>query len=241
MLGGRKRVQHDHRQNQGGCSACKDVVAVRVNPLHTTLLVGETRELIGEPVNAQGVILIGRTISWKSSDEDVVKVTSVGIVSGLAVGNVTISVTVSDVVGTAFPSSSRHAGRRMIRETWPWWVGGPLIGLVVPAVYLYGAKKWGVSSTLRHMWPATVPAGLEYFRYDWRSRGGWQLMMAAGTVIGALIATVFLASPDSVLPISERTWAALSELGLQDREGMVPSSLFSWSGLATVPVSSSSS
>ncbi len=89
-------------QNQGGCSACKDVVAVRVNPLHTTLLVGETRELIGEPVNAQGVILIGRTISWKSSDEDVVKVTSVGIVSGLAVGNVTISVTVSDVVGTAF-------------------------------------------------------------------------------------------------------------------------------------------
>ncbi len=123
----------------------------------------------------------------------------------------------------------------MIRETWPWWIGGPLIGLVVPVVYLYGAKKWGVSSTLRHMCAATFPAGLEYFRYDWRSRGSWQLLMALGMVFGAVIASVFLASPDPILPISERTWTALAELGLQDREGLVPSSLFSWSGLATVP------
>ncbi len=106
---------------------------------------------------------------------------------------------------------------------------------MVPIVYLYGAKKWGVSSTLRHMCAATVPAGLEYFRYDWRSRGGWQLLMALGMVIGAVIATAFLASPDPVLPISERTWVALAELGLEDREGLVPSSIFSWSGLATVP------
>ena len=121
----------------------------------------------------------------------------------------------------------------MIRETWPWWVGGPLIGLVVPVVYLYGGRKWGVSSTLRHLCAATVPAGLEHFRYDWRSRGGWQLLMALGMVIGAAIASAFLASPDPVLPISERTWAALSELGLQDREGLVPLSLFSWRGLTT--------
>ncbi len=121
----------------------------------------------------------------------------------------------------------------MIRETWPWWVGGPLIGLVVPVVYLYGGRKWGVSSTLRHLCAATVPAGLEYFRYDWRSRGAWQLLMALGIVLGAAIASAFLASPDPVLPISERTWAALSELGLQNREGLVPLSLFSWSGLTS--------
>lgn len=121
----------------------------------------------------------------------------------------------------------------VIRETWPWWIGGPLIGLVVPAVYLYGGRKWGVSSTLQHLCAATVPAGLEYFRYDWRSRGGWQLLMALGMVLGAAIASALLGSPDPVLPISERTWAALSELGLQDREGLVPASLFSWGGLAT--------
>ncbi len=128
---------------------------------------------------------------------------------------------------------SSRSGRKLIRETWPWWVGGPLIGLVVPVVYLYGGRKWGVSSTLRHLCAATVPAGLEYFRYDWRSRGGWQLLMALGTVLGAAIASAFLASPDPVLPISERTWAALSELGLQDRKGLVPLSLFSWGGLTT--------
>jgi uncharacterized membrane protein YedE/YeeE len=121
----------------------------------------------------------------------------------------------------------------ILRETWPWWVGGPLIGLTVPLVYLYGAKKWGISSTLRHMCAATIPAGLEYFRYDWKARGAWQLLMSVGIAIGAFIATTWLASADPVLPISAETWAALSEIGLADREGLVPGSIFSFEGLMT--------
>ena len=85
-----------------GCSGCRDVVAVRVNPLQSTIVVAETVELTGEPVDGQGNVLIGRSMFWKSSDEDIAKVTSIGVVTGLAVGSVTISATVSDVIGTAF-------------------------------------------------------------------------------------------------------------------------------------------
>jgi len=71
-------------------------------PLQSTIVVGETIDLAGEPVDAQGNVLIGRSISWKASDEDIAKVMSIGVVTGLAVGSVTVAATVSDVIGTAF-------------------------------------------------------------------------------------------------------------------------------------------
>ena len=36
----------------------------------------------------------------------------------------------------------------------PWYVAGPLIGLVVPLLLLLGGKTFGVSSNLRHLCPA---------------------------------------------------------------------------------------
>ena len=48
----------------------------------------------------------------------------------------------------------------LLSRPWPWYVAGPLIGLVVPFVYWYGGKKWGVSSSLRHICAAVLPAGL---------------------------------------------------------------------------------
>ena len=84
-----------------GCAGCLDVIAVRVNPAQPTLTVGMTVQLTAEPVNAQGNILVGRTIAWASSDEDVAKVTSVGVESGDAVGSATISAMTGVITGTA--------------------------------------------------------------------------------------------------------------------------------------------
>jgi hypothetical protein len=58
-----------------------------------------------------------------------------------------------------------------VMQPWPWYVAGPLIGLMVPFVYWYGGKKWGVSSTLQHLCAATAPGSIEYFRYDWWKKG----------------------------------------------------------------------
>ncbi|HET7691467.1 MAG TPA: YeeE/YedE family protein, partial [Gemmatimonadota bacterium] len=35
-------------------------------------------------------------------------------------------------------------------EPWPWYVAGPLIGLVVPLLLLLAGREFGVSSSLQH-------------------------------------------------------------------------------------------
>ena len=73
-------------------------------------------------------------------------------------------------------------------SAWSWFVAGPLIGLVVPVVYLYAGRKWGVSSTFRDICAATVPSGLDYFKYAWRKERGWRLAMAGGLIGGGILA-----------------------------------------------------
>lgn len=119
-----------------------------------------------------------------------------------------------------------------LSEPWPWYVAGPLIGLTVPIVYLYAGRKWGISSTLRDLCAATAPRGPEYLRYEWRTTGGWRLAMVGGLVVGGLIASS-LGSPE--VAISEATRADLGALGISDFSGLVPSEIFAWSTLATVP------
>ena len=117
--------------------------------------------------------------------------------------------------------------------TWPWYVSGPLIGLVVPLVYLAAGRKWGVSSVFRDLCAVTIGRKLEYFRYDWRREGGWRLAMIAGVVVGAALATVLLPNPDPEIAISAATRADLVALGIQDFVGLAPREVFSWAGLAS--------
>jgi uncharacterized membrane protein YedE/YeeE len=119
-----------------------------------------------------------------------------------------------------------------LTEPWPWYVAGPLIGLTVPLVYLYGGRKWGISSTFRDFCAAIAPRRPEYFRYDWRERGGWRLAMAVGLVLGGALATL-AGSPD--VAISAATRADLTALHISDFSGVVPSELFSWRSLLTLP------
>jgi hypothetical protein len=39
----------------------------------------------------------------------------------------------------------------MIKQPWPWYVAGPIIGLMVPILLIFGNKTFGISSSLRHM------------------------------------------------------------------------------------------
>lgn len=120
----------------------------------------------------------------------------------------------------------------LLTRPWPWYVAGPVIGLAVPLVYLYAGRKWGVSSTFRDVCAATFPRDLEYFRYSWRSLGAWRLTMALGLVLGGLLAGL---TGRTDVDISAATRADLASLGITDFSGLVPSEIFSWSGLASVP------
>ena len=43
------------------------------------------------------------------------------------------------------------------QDPWPWYVAGPLIGVIVPALLLFGGKVFGLSANLRHAC-AAIPA-----------------------------------------------------------------------------------
>jgi uncharacterized membrane protein YedE/YeeE len=62
-----------------------------------------------------------------------------------------------------------------LSQPWPWYVAGPLIGLIVPALLLLGGKQFGVSANLRHICAAIIPCGIEFFKYDWKKSGLWNL------------------------------------------------------------------
>jgi uncharacterized membrane protein YedE/YeeE len=120
-------------------------------------------------------------------------------------------------------------------EVWPWYVAGPLIGLIVPLLLFLGGKQFGISSNFRHMCAAIYPGKNEFLRYDWKRSGLWNLTFAAGVVIGAWIATHWLGSPGEVIGISEATRADLTALGITRFDGLVPAEIFAWDALLSVP------
>src|ERR1017187_6700177 len=95
---------------------------------------------------------------------------------------------------------------------WPWYVAGPLIGLFVPALLIAGNKLFGISSNLRHLCSANAPGKVEFFRYDWRKAGLWNLIFLAGILIGGFLA--FHSGAPHDVAISAQTRAALSALGI---------------------------
>lgn len=117
-----------------------------------------------------------------------------------------------------------------IAQPWPWYVAGPLIGLFVPALLLLGTQ-FGVSSNLRHLCAAIAPAGLDYFKYDWR-QGTGNLMFLAGILAGSVIAAQWMGA--GAVAVSPETKAALVGLGVRDFTGLVPGDVFSWPQLLTV-------
>ncbi len=124
----------------------------------------------------------------------------------------------------------------LLSGTWPWYVAGPLIGLIVPLLLVVGGKVFGISSNLRHMCAAVpVPdsAKPSFLRYDWLRVGGWNMVFALGIVVGGWLATATLGVPDVGANISEATRADLSSLGITSLSGYAPADLFSWQSLGS--------
>lgn len=120
----------------------------------------------------------------------------------------------------------------ILARPWPWYVAGPLIGLFVPALLLLGNRQFGISSNLRHLCAAIAPARIEFFRYDWKNAGLWNLAFLAGILIGGFIAGQLLGVPDVAL--NPETRASLGDLGIRDFAGLAPREVFNWSSLLTL-------
>ncbi len=119
-----------------------------------------------------------------------------------------------------------------IRQPWPWYVAGILIGLTVPTLLLLGNKAFGISSSLRHICAACVPMDIDFFRYDWKKEA-WNLWFVGGVVIGGYIGGALLSNPNAI-NINPATIHDLRALGIHDfTSGLMPADLFSWANLFT--------
>jgi len=103
---------------------------------------------------------------------------------------------------------------------------------MVPLLLYIGNQSFGVSSSFRHLCSATVPAGLEYFDYNWKKHK-WNIWLVAGMIIGGFLGGYVFGNPE---PIRLATDARqqLSALGIHDFNGLIPRGLFNWHNLLTV-------
>lgn len=111
-----------------------------------------------------------------------------------------------------------------VLSPWPWYVAGPLIGLMVPLMLWLGNRQFGFSSNLRHLCAAIAPSRPQFLAYDWRSVGGWNLAFLAGTLLGGFIAVQWLGGGE--VAVASETASALRGLGLGEFDGLVPFELF---------------
>ena len=116
----------------------------------------------------------------------------------------------------------------LLRQPWPWYIAGPLIGLMVPLLLLLGNKPFGISANLRHVCAACFPAKIPFFSYDWKKES-WNLFFAAGIIIGGFIAwNVFQHQPG---PISPSLIAEMQQFGIQQQDRLLPQEIFAWQHL----------
>lgn len=120
----------------------------------------------------------------------------------------------------------------ILKNPWPWYVAGPLIGLTVPVLLIIGNKAFGISSSLRHICAACLPANLPFFKYEWKKEI-WNLFFVAGILLGGFLAVSLLGNPNPVV-VHPDLAAELSGYGVTNFDSLVPAEVFSWPSLFTL-------
>lgn len=119
-----------------------------------------------------------------------------------------------------------------LRQPWPWYVAGPLLGLTVPFLLVLGNKSFGISSSLRHICAACIPAKIPFFEYNWRKES-WNLFFVLGIFFGGMIGFFLLGNPHQI-NVAPQLVEDLKQYNISNYEGIVPKDIFSWQSLFTI-------
>ena len=120
----------------------------------------------------------------------------------------------------------------ILKQPWPWWVSGPLIGLTVPVLLISGNKVFGLSSSLRHICAACFPGNISFFNYDWKKEA-WNLFFAAGILIGSFVAWNWLSDYHQI-NINNKLLSELNNYGITDYSQVIPKEVINWNSLFTL-------
>lgn len=119
-----------------------------------------------------------------------------------------------------------------IKQPWPWYIAGPLIGLTVPVLLILGNKSFGISSSLRHICAACIPAKIPFFQYDWKKEI-WNLFFVGGVTVGGFAAISLLDNPEPMV-VADELKSELRTYGITAYDQLVPSEIMNWNSLFTL-------
>lgn len=119
-----------------------------------------------------------------------------------------------------------------LKQPWPWYVAGPLIGLTVPALLIIGNKSFGISSSLRHICASCIPANIPFFQYNWKKEV-WNLVFVFGIFLGGAIAINLMSNPYPV-EVNPKLAAELDGYGITNFNSLVPEDIINWQSLFTL-------
>lgn len=110
-------------------------------------------------------------------------------------------------------------------QTWPWYVSGFIIGLVMLTLIYFG-KTFGMSSNLRSLCSIAGAGRVSsFFAFDWKTQQ-WNLAVVAGVMLGGFVAVNFMSDPSNV-EINPKTIEQLDYLGIDAPNGkLAPDLMF---------------
>lgn len=113
----------------------------------------------------------------------------------------------------------------IIFQTWPWYVSGFLIGMIMLSLIYFG-KTFGMSSNLRSLCSMTgLGKRVAFFDFDWKAQR-WNLIVVLGAMMGGFVAVQFMSDPSNVA-INTKMIAQLAKLGIDAPNGkLMPDVLF---------------
>jgi len=113
---------------------------------------------------------------------------------------------------------------QILFESWPWYIGGPLIGLLAIALLIFERKTLGVSISFEQIW-ALINSSKETFKELYEK--SWQIWFVIGIIFGGLLIHLGGAETEFIA-IADTTKATLTNLGISDFSGYVPIELFNF-------------
>lgn len=110
-------------------------------------------------------------------------------------------------------------------HTWPWYVSGFLIAIIMLILNYFG-KVFGMSSNMRTLCTiAGADKFSDFFKFDWKSQR-WNLAVIFGAMLGGYVAVHFMSDPSNVA-INPKTIEKLASMGIDAPNGkLLPNTLF---------------
>jgi uncharacterized membrane protein YedE/YeeE len=116
-----------------------------------------------------------------------------------------------------------------LQKPWPWYVAGPLIGLIIPILLIIGNKSFGISSSFRHICASCIPMKIPFFKYDWKKEI-WNLFFVFGIFLGGLIAVSLLKNPEPII-LNGKLILELQKYGITDFGTLIPTQILNFGTL----------